>query len=235
MKKIKIWHIILTLIICPIFVGIVLKYLPSADNPDIQETTGNYSPGKVEGDYIAGDQISGDKIEEKTTIEVEGDIIHGNKYETTQNITQKSPSDYLELSKQKKEYIINVIGSFTIKHNQTKINILLNTYKNDDNTIKFLNEFKDIFELHNINVSIVPIIMIGGPKSKYPILIDYTSETKNQVNDFLLCFQAFIAKDKFVPLPKPQEIEIPKNYNISIKLFHAPYFNDNGRIYFKPN
>ena len=63
MKKIKIWQIILTLIICPLIVGIILKYLPSTDNRDTNKTSGDYSPGVVEGDYKTGDQIDGTKIE----------------------------------------------------------------------------------------------------------------------------------------------------------------------------
>ena len=65
MKKIKVWHIVLTLIVCPLIVGIILKYLPTNDNLDTPKTT-NYNT--FIQDEIAGKEqinlVSDEEIKE---------------------------------------------------------------------------------------------------------------------------------------------------------------------------
>ena len=98
MKKNKIRNIIIISILCPVIVGIILKYLPSSDKSYIAKTEGDYSNTVVGENNIIGDQVTGNKIEEKTTVNVNGDIVYGDKYETNQNIVQKSPSDFIKFS-----------------------------------------------------------------------------------------------------------------------------------------
>lgn len=111
--------------------------------------------------------------------------------------------------------------------------MLVNTYEQDDHTMKFLNQLKDLFESYNICMSIVPIMIIGGPNPKWPLKINYTNETKDSIRDFLTCFQGILAKDKIINIPPPAETKLPKDYNISLIFFCAPYFNNEGGIYFE--
>jgi len=211
----------------PWFIGIIFFLLGLIFYKGNIQTSGNKSPGSVEGNFIAEDQVLGDKIK------VEGDYVKGDKYEVNQNINQKSPSDFVQFSQQKRIHIESLLKSFSSKYNYQDIKILINTRKNDDNTMRFLSEIEKLFESYNINVSIVPMIIVGGSKSDWPIEINYTNETKNVIKDFILCFQGFIAQDKLIQLPPPLETNLPKKFNISIQLFYTPYFDSYGGIYFQ--
>jgi len=207
MKKIKIWHIVVTLIICPLIVGIILKFVP-----DGKKTEGNTNSVFVKSNHETVDKSASTSIANSTFRQEVSSITLGdieNNSNTQVNINSPNSSQIINQKKFFSEAIFE-------------------KEKNDNRYITRIT----LIQTEGIWSSGVKFwiqVFLSGPYEKYNFVqglpvVQMMTITRDDKKKGIIDFSMESA-----PLDKPIVLEIESNNALDIESFHVEPIS-NGRI-----